>query len=66
MTNMKTQKNNTYKLQIWECNSKGQEKIAEVFLFNNIDELREYIKEINLEMKPYKMNKKTKGYSIIA
>jgi hypothetical protein len=63
---MKTQNNNTYKLKIWECNSKGQEKIADIFLFNTIEELREYVKNINLEMKPYKMNKKTKGYSITA
>lgn len=55
-----------YKLKIWECNSKGQEKILDIFLFNSIDELRKYVNELNLEMKPYKMNKKTKGYTIIA
>lgn len=39
-----------YKLKIWECNSKGQEKISDIFLFNSIDELRKYVKELNLEI----------------
>jgi len=55
-----------YKLKIWECNSKGQEKIADILFFETRIELNEFIKNLNLDFKPYKMQKKTKGYSITA
>lgn len=55
-----------YRITIYEADSKGIEKIIDIKEFYNRTDLQNYIDKLNIEPKPYKLNKKQKGYTLTA
>lgn len=51
-----------YKIEIWKLDSKSKERIVDLRIFDSRAEAEDFISSYKAEIKPYRIQSKTKNY----